>query len=232
MTKHLLRDLEQLGDDLLHMTTATENAFAQALESILTRNVELARRVVEGDVEIDKMEVHLEEDALKILALHVPVASDLRFVVSAIKMNHDLERIADIAANIAKRTMEMASLPPVTPPEHFDRMAQQARTMLREAILALVRRDGDLARRVCAADDEVDTLQRLILKQLEERMKQEPQSVPALLRWTNAVRNIERIADGATNVAEDVIYLEEGEIIRHRFLEKKAGETPPPPRER
>lgn len=216
MTKHLLRDLEQLADDLLHMTTATETAFARALESILTRDAVLAQKIVDGDVEIDRMEVHLEEDALKILALHVPVASDLRFVVSAIKMNHDLERIADIAANIAKRTVELSSLPPVTPPEGFDTMAQQARTMLREAILALVRRDPALGRRVCEADDQVDLLQRQILKQLEERMMREPQNIPALLRWTNAVRNIERIADGSTNLAEDVIYLEEGEIIRHR----------------
>lgn len=224
MTKHLLRDLEQLADDLLHMTTATETAFARALESILTRNAELARKVVEGDGEVDRMEVHLEEDGLKILALHVPVAGDLRFVISAIKMNHDLERIADIAANIAKRTLEMAALPPVAPPEGFDVMAQHARTMLREAILALVRRDPELARRVCVADDEVDMLQRQILKQLEERMMREPHNIPALLRWTNAVRNIERIADGATNLAEDVIYLEEGEIIRHKGGRKKPAE--------
>ena len=104
--------------------------------------------------------------------------------------------------------------------------------MLREAILSLVRRDGVLARRVCAADDEVDTLQRMILKQLEERMTREPQAIPALLRWTNAVRNIERIADGATNVAEDVIYLEEGEIIRHRGFTKKSAESAPTDRER
>lgn len=223
MTKHLLRDLEQLADDLLHMTTSTETAFGRALESILTRDAELARKVVDGDVEIDRTEVHLEEDALKILALHVPVAGDLRFVVSAIKMNHDLERIADIAANIAKRTLELAALPPITPPEGFDRMAQNARTMLREAILALVRRDPELARKVCAADDEVDLLQRQILAQIEDRMQREPQNVPALLRWLGAVRSIERIADGATNVAEDVIYLEEGEIIRHRGGKQKAG---------
>jgi phosphate transport system protein len=225
MTKHLLRDLEQLADDLLHMTTATETAFARALESILTRDYDLARKVVDGDVDIDRMEVRLEEDALKVLALHVPVAGDLRFVVSAIKMNHDLERIADIAANIAKRALEMSAMPPVTPPEGFDEMAQHARTMLREAILALVRRDPQLAVRVCAADDEVDQLQRQILPQLEARMQREPQHIPALLRWVNAVRNIERIADGATNLAEDVIYLEEGEIIRHRGIKKPPSES-------
>jgi phosphate transport system protein len=116
MTKHLLRDLEQLADDLVRMTTATEAALGRALESILTRDVAMAKTVVDGDEEIDRMEVILEEDALKILALHVPVAGDLRFVVSAIKINHDLERIADIAANIAKRTIAMTKLPPVPPP--------------------------------------------------------------------------------------------------------------------
>ena len=215
MTKHLLRDLEKLADDLVHMTAATESALGRALESILTRDVELARAVVEGDVEIDRLEVLLEEDALKILALHVPVAGDLRFVVTAIKMNHDLERIADIAANIAKRTIEMTKMPPVPPPEQFDVMAQRTRTMLREAILSLVRRDPAMAKRVCEEDDEVDDLNRTILAALEERLKREPENVPALLRWVSSVRNLERIADGATNVAEDVIYLEEGEIIRH-----------------
>ncbi len=227
MTKHLLRDLEQLADELLRMTAATESALGQALESILTRNVALAAKVVEGDVEIDRMEVQLEEDALKVLALHVPVAGDLRFVISAIKINHDLERIADIAANIAKRTIEMASMPPVPPPENFDVMAQRTRTMLREAILSLVRRDPELAQHVCAEDDEVDDLNRMILAQLERRIQSEPQHVPALLRWVSSVRNLERIADGATNVAEDVIYLEEGEIIRHRGP-RKSGETPGP----
>jgi len=215
MTKHLLRDLEKLADDLVHMTAATESALGRALESILTRDVELAKAVVEGDVEIDRLEVLLEEDALKILALHVPVAGDLRFVVTAIKMNHDLERIADIAANIAKRTIEMTKMPPVPPPEQFDVMAQRTRTMLREAILSLVRRDPAMAKRVCEEDDEVDDLNRVILAALEERLKREPENVPALLRWVSSVRNLERIADGATNVAEDVIYLEEGEIIRH-----------------
>lgn len=226
MTKHLLRDLEQLADDLVRMTTATEAALGRALESILTRDVAMAKAVVEGDVEIDRMEVQLEEDALKILALHVPVAGDLRFVVSAIKINHDLERIADIAANVAKRTIEMMRMPPVPPPEHFDVMAQRTRTMLREAILALVRRDPALAKRVCAEDDEVDELNRTILAALEARMMNEPQNVPALLRWVGSVRNLERIADGATNVAEDVIYLEEGEIIRHAGLHKVRKDHP------
>lgn len=223
MTKHLLRDLEQLGDDLVRMTSATEAALGRALDSILARDVEMAREVVDGDVEIDRMEVHLEEDALKILALHVPVAADLRFVVSAIKINHDLERIADIAANIAKRTIEIAGMPPVAPPEQFDVMAHRTRTMLREAILALVRRDPALAKHVCAEDDEVDALHRKIIGDLEARMRREPDNVPALLRWVNSVRNLERIADGATNVAEDVIYLEEGEIIRHTGARKGRG---------
>lgn len=224
MTKHLLRDLEQLADDLVHMTAATESALGRALESILTRDVDMARTVVEGDEDIDRMEVRLEEDALKILALHVPVAADLRFVVSAIKINHDLERIADIAANIAKRTIEMSTMAPTAPPEEFDVMAQRTRTMLREAILALVRRDPVLAKRVCEEDDAVDALHRKLIAGLEDRMRHEPEHIPSLLRWVTSVRNLERIADGATNVAEDVIYLEEGEIIRHTGARK--GRTP------
>lgn len=216
MTKHLLRDLEELGESLMRMSIATENALAKALDAILTRNVEEAKEVVVGDAEIDRMEVALEEEALKILALHVPVASDLRFVIAAIKINNDLERIADVAANVAKRAVDLAKKPPVPAPEGFDEMAQRARTMLREAIRSLVKRDQALAGKVLAEDDEVDALERRILQALEDRMQEAPDEIPALLRWVSAVRAVERIADGATNVAEDVIYLEEGEIVRHQ----------------
>lgn len=215
MTNHFMRDLGELADHMLQVSSLCEEAFRKSIDSILARDVEGAREVVAGDAAIDDLEVLLEEEALKVLALHAPVAGDLRFIVSAIKINNDLERIADIAANIAKRTIDLESLPPTTPPKHFDEMAQQTRTMVRETIQALIHRDEDRARALMELDDKVDDLNREILARIEERMLEEPEAIPALMRWANVVRLVERIADYATNIAEDIIYMEEGEIVRH-----------------
>ncbi|MHC4824108.1 MAG: phosphate signaling complex protein PhoU [Planctomycetota bacterium] len=215
MTKHFMRDLGQLADRLVLIGNRCENAFGQAIDSLLSRDPVAASDVVQGDSVIDEMEVELEEEALKILALHAPVAGDLRFLIAAIKINNDLERIADIASNIAKRTIDLEKLTPTAPPDRFEEMAQQTRTMVRETIQALVRRDEDHARRVMAMDDVVDDLNRELLGRIERRMCEEPESVPALMRWGNVVRLVERIADYATNIAEDIIYMEEGDIVRH-----------------
>lgn len=215
MTNHFMRDLGELADHMLQVSSLCEEAFRKSIDSILARDVESAREVVAGDAAIDDLEVLLEEEALKVLALHAPVAGDLRFIVSAIKINNDLERIADIAANIAKRTIDLENLPATTPPEHFDEMAQQTRTMVRETMQALIHRDEDRARALMELDDKVDDLNREILARIEERMSEEPEAIPALMRWANVVRLVERIADYATNIAEDIIYMEEGEIVRH-----------------
>lgn len=215
MTKHFMRDLTVLSDHLQVVGTRCEDAFSKAADSLLSRNVESAREVVVGDREIDALEVQVEEEALKVLALHAPVAGDLRFVVAAIKINNDLERIGDIASNIAKRTLDLADLAPIGPPDGFDRMVQVTRTMVREAIQALLKRDEARARALMDMDDEVDDLNRDILPRIEKRMRSEPDAIPALMRWGNVVRQVERIADYATNIAEDIIYMEEGEIVRH-----------------
>jgi phosphate transport system protein len=204
-----------LADQLLVIGTRCEDAFGAAIDSILSRDTESAIHVVEGDAAIDKLEVELEEDALKILALHAPVASDLRFLIAAIKINNDLERIGDIASNIAKRAIDLDSLTPTSPPLDFADMAQRTRVMVREAIQCLVKRDEQRARALMALDDKVDDLNRTILASLEQRMVEEPEAIPALLRWAGVVRLVERIADYATNIAEDIIYLEEGDIVRH-----------------
>lgn len=215
MTNHFMRDLGNLADHLLQVSSRCEEAFGKAIDSILSRDTVRAKEVVEGDKVIDDLEVLLEEEALKILALHAPVAGDLRFIVAAIKINNDLERIADIAANIAKRTLDLERLAPTSPPERFDEMAQQTRTMVRETMQALINRDEKRAHLLPAMDDQIDDLQREILFRIEERMREEPEAVPALMRWANVVRLVERIADYATNIAEDVIYMEEGDIVRH-----------------
>lgn len=215
MTKHFLRDLEDLEDEVLRLAERVEDALGNALDSILARDTALAASVIEGDEDIDRHEVELEEDALKILALHAPVAADLRYLIAVIKINNDLERIGDIAANIASRAIDLNDLRPVGAPDRFDLMAQRTRTMVREAIRALVHRDAGMARKVLASDDAVDALQTEILQRLEDAMRNRPEDVAPLMRWSSVVRNVERIADNATNIAEDVIYMEEGVIVRH-----------------
>ena len=217
MTKQLLRDLEQISNDLLRLTAAAEDAVSQALAAILSRDLELARAVILGDERIDHMEVQLEEDCLKVLALHQPVAGDLRFVISAIKITNDLERIGDLAKSTAKRAIEIGDGPPVEPPEDFESMADNVRAMIRNAIHSLVRSDSHLARKVLTQDDEVDRQYRVMLKDLQKRMiNGEDDELDPLLRWMGVLRCMERAADLATNVAEDVIYLVEGEIVRHQ----------------
>ena len=223
MTKHFLRDLEELSAELLQLTRAVEDQLSTALSCIMARDAETARRVIDTDDDIDRREVKLEEDALKILALHHPVASDLRFLIAAIKINNDLERIADIAANIAKRALDLTRLAPVAPPDSFEEMADRARLMVRQAITALVRRDAALAVQVTREDDAVDQLNRALAKHLRERMKDCPaEQIDPLMRWMTAVRHVERVADLAVNIAEDVIYMIEGEIVRH----KRPGAAP------
>jgi phosphate transport system protein len=217
MTKHFQRDMAAFTDDLLRLTAAVEDALANAIQAILARDPGLAAAVVEGDAAIDAREVRLEEDALKILALHAPVARDLRYLIASIKIDNDLERIADMAANIARRALDLADCEPVTPPQGIEEMASRTRQMVRQAIHALVNRDPELARKVRQEDDAVDRLQTLMLQELEDRMVgAAAEQVKALLRWFGAVRNLERVSDLATNIAEDILYLIEGEIVRHR----------------
>lgn len=217
MSKQLLRDLEQISNDLLRLTAAAEDAVSQALSAILSRDMELARAVIIGDERIDRMEVQLEEDCLKVLALHQPVAGDLRFVISAIKITNDLERIGDLAKSSAKRAVEIGNGPPIEPPDGFEQMADDVRAMIRNAIHSLVRSDSHLARKVLTRDDEVDRQYRVMLKDLQKRMiKGADNELDPLLRWQGVLRCMERVADLATNIAEDVIYLVEGEIVRHQ----------------
>ncbi|RMH01510.1 MAG: phosphate transport system regulatory protein PhoU [Planctomycetota bacterium] len=217
MTKHFLRDLSEFTERLLRLTASVEDSIAGAINAVLSRDAGLAREVVSGDAEIDHMEVRLEEEALKILALHAPVARDLRYLVAAIKINNDLERMADVAASVAKRAAFLAEAAPVPPPQGIEDMAGRVRQMVRQAIQALVERESALARSVLSEDDAVDDLNRRILDEVEGRLARAgKEEVGPLLRWFEVARSLERIADLATNVSEDVIYLTEGEIVRHQ----------------
>jgi len=162
------------------------------------------------------MEVDVEEECLKILALYQPVAIDLRFIITALKINNDLERIGDLAVNIAERSEFLARQPEVHVPLDLEKMTEKTQSMLTKSLDALVNMDCDLAHQVCAADDEVDAMNRQMYLTVQDGIRQHPEQLESLIHLLSASRHLERIADHATNIAEDVIYMAEGQIVRHR----------------
>lgn len=222
MSMHLHRDLERLRQQLLAIGRRVEHAIAAATGALLQRDAGLATAVVDGEIEIDNAEVRLEEECLKLLALHSPVAGDLRFVITALKVDNDLERMGDAAESIALRARQLLQLPPVAVPDDFQTMVTRAQGMTQKALQCLLDGDVRLAREVLADDDAVDALQRQIFALLQQRMREDPDAVEASVLLLSATRQVERIADLATNIAEDVLFLLEGEIVRHRALRLRA----------
>jgi len=214
---HLHREVEQLKRRVLELGAHVEESLQKAVASVANRDVDLAHAVAEGDNEIDRMEVDIEEDCLQVLALYQPVATDLRFIVAVLKLNNDLERIGDLAVNIAKRGSRLAELPPMPMPFDFEGMARKVQRMLAAALDALVNLDSDAAREVCAADTEIDNLHRDVYRRVQDGIMSDPDRTPAYIPVLTIARHLERIADHATNIAEDVIYTVEGEISRHGF---------------
>jgi phosphate transport system protein len=214
--KHFERDLARLQAGLLAMAGDVEAALHKAIRALHDRDAGLARQVIEGDSAIDQEENQVEEECLKCLALHQPVAVDLRLIVAALKINTDLERMADLAEDIAERVLHLAKLPPIAVPENLQRMTDLTTTMVRQSLEAFINLDVRLARLVCRMDDEVDRHNNQGIKALVAAMQRSPEMVESGLSLFSATRHLERIADHATNIAEDVIYLVEGEIVRHR----------------
>jgi phosphate transport system protein len=213
---HLERDLDNLQRDLLTLAASVEEAIHKAILALRDRRPLLARQVIAGDSQIDAEENHVEEECLKILALHQPVAVDLRRIAAAMKINTDLERMADLAEDIAERALHLAHWPEVPVPANLQHMTDLATIMVRESLDAFVHLDANLARRVCRLDDEVDRYNNEIIAELIGIMQGSPDLVEPGLSLFSATRHLERIADHATNIAEDVVYLVEGEIVRHR----------------
>lgn len=219
MSLHLERDIENLQHELLALSAMVEQMVNKATRALRERDAMLAHEVVDADREIDYREVRIEEECLKMLALHQPVAVDLRRIATTMKVNNDLERVADLAVNIAQRALSLIEYPDFFVPETLGRMVTLATQMLSEAIDALVQLDTEAARRVCARDDEVDALNRKVIDEMLVLMQSRSDKVNAALHCFSATRHLERIADHATNIAEDVIYLVNGEITRHRTRE-------------
>ena len=215
MPVHLQAEIEKLKEQTLALGAIVEEQVRQSVEAILTRDARLAAEIIHADAEIDRTEVDIEEECLKILALYQPVAADLRFIIAIMKINNDLERIGDLAVNIAERAEFLAKMDPNEPPFDLRDMAGKAQRMLKSSLDALVNRDATAAQATCAADEEVDDANRRAYACFVDAASERPSRLGTLIHQFTAARQIERIADHATNIAEDVIYMLQGEIVRH-----------------
>lgn len=215
MTIHLIRDLEALHRDVLSMCAVVEEIIHKAVDELCDPDSHLAADLRRQDDEIDRWDVKIEEDCLKILALHQPVAIDLRRIAAVLKITAELERVADLGVHIAERSEGLVGYPNLHVPDRLKQMAQVALNMLHRSIDAYVELDSRVARNVIREDDLVDRLNEEIIADLLDTMKRSPDWIEPGMNLFSASRHIERVADHATNIAEDVIYLVEGAIVRH-----------------
>jgi phosphate transport system protein len=216
MTRHFLNALDELNKDVLQMGGLVESAVARAVHAFLERDVREAQSVIDGDREVNLQELRIDEECLKLLALYQPTARDLRFVTGVMKIINDLERVGDLAVNIAERAIVLAEVSPRPSPPAVVEMADRVRAMLTASLDALVRHDVKKARDVLELDAPIDRLLQDLFAALEADMRAHPDRARANLQILSAGKNLERIADHACNVAEDVVYMAEGMIIRHR----------------
>lgn len=215
MAKHFQNELERLKKKILTLGSIVENRVRKVCKAIHTKDIFDAECIIRDDIEIDDMEVEIEEECLKILALYQPVAVDLRFLIAVIKINNDLERIADEAVNIAYRIKRLAKHPQTEYSFDYSVMSEKSIWMLKSSLDSLVKLDVDLAMKVCIMDDEVDTLHSESYDKIKQLIKSNPDHVGYLINLLLISRHLERIADHATNIAEEVVYMVEGEIVRH-----------------
>ena len=217
MEVHLHREIDRLKRRVLSLGAEVENALGKSVKALKKWDIELARSVVKYDSEIDRIEVEIEEECLKILALHQPVAIDLRFTITVLKINNDLERVADLAANMAERVLYLSGRQNIQIPEKLTTIVSMAQSMLKRSLDALVNLNTDLAREVINDDDIIDDLHAQMYDYVQEKIKKESATVDCQINLLSVSRYLERISDLVTNIAEDVIYMVEGEIVRHRM---------------
>lgn len=215
----LRKEIDKLKRSLLALSAMVEASVLKAVRAFQERDEVLAREVIDHDPVIDQKEVDLEEECLKILALHQPVASDLRFIVAILKINNDLERIGDLAVNIAERAVALARGKKLDVSFDISAMTAEVETMLKQCLNALMELNPNLAREVIGRDDKVDGMNREIIASVVAAIQKYPDQSDYLIRFISISRNLERIGDLATNIAEDIIYMVNGEIVRHRHSE-------------
>ncbi len=215
MERHLDVELNELKGKLLLMGGSVESQLQDVLQALTERDSNLAIRVVENDMYVNTLDLEIDEACLRLLALHHPTAGDLRFITTAMKISAELERMSDLAENIAERAIELNEEPQLKPYLDIPRMAEWTTRMVKECLDAFVNRDADLARKVCRDDDFVDDLTEQLFRELVSFMLEDPRTITRAARLTFIGKYYERIADHATNIAELVVYLVEGKIIRH-----------------
>jgi phosphate transport system protein len=218
MSVHLQREIEKLKRKALSMSAMVQDTIAESIQSLKERDPRLAAKVIESDNQIDQLEIEIEEDCLKIMALYNPVANDLRFVVSVLKINNDLERMADLAVNIAERAQYLADQSKIAIPPELTESAEIVLQMLKNTLEALINLNTQLAQSVIEEDNQVDDIHRLMYQLAMDNMRDYPDQIPFQTSLLSISRNLERIADQITNIAEDVIYLVEGRLVRHGGL--------------
>ncbi|MCF7818792.1 MAG: phosphate signaling complex protein PhoU [Kiritimatiellales bacterium] len=216
MAKHLEKELERLKKMIYTLGTRVDESLELAVKSILEKDVELAQRVIADDRVIDDMEVEVEEECLKVLALHQPVAIDLRFIVAVLKLNSDLERIGDLAADIAKNGITVTRLPKPKIPIDLHQMSYLVKTIVHKSLDALVHIDAYLAREVIRDDREINSMKAEMKAEIIQAIQREPEHAESLTTLLVISNRLERIGDHSTNIAEDVIYMIEAEIVRHQ----------------
>jgi len=216
MSLHFLREMKRLNNHLIELSNTVEEQVGQAIHAITELDKLPAEKVIAEDSGIDRAEIEMEEDCLKLLALHQPVANDLRLIISVLKINSDLERIGDHAVIIAEEAITLSGLPTVDVPEQVFELSAQARMMLKKSMLAFVESDLDMATNVLKLGQNIRQLAESIYRGQVEFIKASPEETEQRLSILKICRQLQRIADHATNIAEDIIFLMQGDIIRHK----------------
>lgn len=227
MSVHMQRELDTLKKKVLSLGGMVEENLRRSFAALKQQNPRLATEAREHDKAIDRMEVELEEECLKALALYQPVAWDLRYITSIIKINHDLERIGDQAVNMAKCVTTLRQHPGLKLPDEFDKVSQLAQQQVKLSLDAMAHMDSQLARQVWIADQEVDDLSDALYDRVKDCIRDDPALLDAYLPLIDLSRYVERIGDHAVNIAKDILYMEEGEIVRHRGRQFKHGRPSP-----
>ncbi len=220
--RHFHDELAKLKERLLYMSRRAEDTIELAVDALITRDKNKAHMVIESDAELNALEIEIEQRGIELLALQQPMATDLRFIIGAIKISNDLERVGDHAVNIAESCLSLLDQPePVGMCPEIPEMARRARKMLGDALDAFIRSDGALGRAVCSADDEVDALHDSVFRIMLTHMMEDPRTITPSLELLLVSRNLERVADLATNISEDAVYLAEAKLIKHRSEERR-----------
>jgi phosphate transport system protein len=214
-TRHFDQELEQLKSKLLAMSALVESAVYRSITAVVHKDRKLAEEVLQNEARINQMEIEIDDQAIRLLALQQPVAVDLRLITAGLKINNDLERMGDLAVNIAERALSLIDEPPVDALVDIPDIGALVQNMVRKALDAFVARDAEMAQSVLTSDDEVDSLRTTFFHELISFMQREPQNIPQAVNLLSIVRNLERIADHATNIAEDVLFYVKGVDVRH-----------------